>query len=50
VCSGTTNISGVATCTAPLPLLAWVTQLRFTASYAGNALYKPVTASGIFLG
>jgi hypothetical protein len=50
VCSGTTDISGVATCTAPLPLLAWVTQLRFTASYAGNALYKPVTASGIFLG
>jgi hypothetical protein len=50
VCSGTTDNHGIATCTAPLGLLTWVTQLRFTASYAGNDLYKPVSASGPFLG
>jgi hypothetical protein len=49
-CSGTTNSYGVATCTAPLPLLTWLGQLRFTASYAGDALYKPVTASQAFIG
>jgi hypothetical protein len=50
VCSGTTDSRGVATCTAPLPLLTWLTQLRFTASYAGDDLYKPVTGSQAFLG
>ena len=50
VCSGTTNSHGVATCTAPLPLVTWITQLRFTASYAGDDRYKPVTASQAFIG
>jgi hypothetical protein len=50
VCSGTTNSQGVATCTTPLPLVTWLAQLRFTASYAGDVRYKPATASQAFIG
>jgi hypothetical protein len=50
VCSATTDTDGVATCTAPLPLITWLTQPRFTASYAGDALYEPATASAAFVG
>jgi hypothetical protein len=49
VCSGTTDAHGIATCSAPLRLAAWL-QLTFTASYAGDDRYKPVTANGLFLG
>ena len=49
VCSGTTNADGVATCTAPLGLDTW-TRLAFTASYAGDPRYTPVTATGFILG
>lgn len=49
VCSGTTNADGVATCTAPLGLDTW-TRLAFTAAYAGDPRYTPVTATGFILG
>ena len=50
VCSGTTNAwpsddVGVATCTATLGASDML-KSRFTASYAGNALYKPVSRTG----
>jgi hypothetical protein len=51
VCSGTTTNDwpsadvGVATCTATLGASDWL-KPRFTASYAGNELYKPVSRTG----
>lgn len=50
VCSATTDAEGVASCTGPLPLRTWLTQLRFTASYAGDARYKSVFGSAAFVG
>jgi len=45
VCSGTTDNSGVATCTKVLSLRDRL-KYAFTASYAGNANYKPVSRNG----
>jgi hypothetical protein len=45
VCSGTTNGQGVATCSATLGLADWM-RVRFTASYAGDAMYHPVARNG----
>lgn len=49
VCSGTTAAYGVATCQAVLPR-SDLFRLRFTATYAGNAHYKPVAKSVFFGG
>jgi hypothetical protein len=45
VCSGTTDGHGVATCTASLSQRDWL-RFNFTASYAGDARYKPVSRKG----
>lgn len=49
VCTGVTNQQGVATCTTRLRFPDW-SRLRFSASYAGDRLYKPVSVTGYFLG
>jgi hypothetical protein len=49
VCSGTTNGSGVATCTATLSARDWL-RYAFVASYAGDARYKPVSRKGPTIG
>jgi hypothetical protein len=45
VCSGTTDDNGVASCTGTI-VLKDALRARFTASYAGNVRYKPVSRGG----
>jgi hypothetical protein len=50
VCSGITDASGVATCTAMIRAGQWLPGLRWTATYAGNALYKSSSTTGWLIG
>ncbi|HET6167187.1 MAG TPA: hypothetical protein VFE07_10195 [Marmoricola sp.] len=50
VCSGTTDAQGVASCTAMIRVGQWLPGLRWTATYAGDALYKGSSVTGWLVG
>jgi hypothetical protein len=45
-CTGTTNANGVATCTAPLGLLAMLLSPSYAASFGGDIDYLPSSGAG----
>jgi hypothetical protein len=46
MCSATTDIHGVATCSAPIGLVSALTQKTYTATFAGSGVYEPSSSTG----
>ena len=46
VCTAVTKTSGAATCTGTIPVADKLSDTSYTASYSGNANYKPTFAAG----